>query len=39
MDRMNLDGHLLLTSKLDVARIWTGEPPEAAASMPVHASR
>jgi hypothetical protein len=39
MDRMNLDGHLLLTSKLDVGRIWTGEPPEAAASMPIHASR
>jgi hypothetical protein len=39
MDRMNLDGHLLLTSKLDVARIWTGEPAEAAASLPVHAAR
>jgi hypothetical protein len=39
MYRMNLDGHLLLTSKLDVSRIWTGEPPEAAVSAPVHASR
>jgi hypothetical protein len=39
MDRMNLDGHLLLTSKLDVSRIWTGEPPEAAVTNPVRASR
>jgi hypothetical protein len=26
MDRMNLDGKLLLTSPLNPARIWTGEP-------------
>ncbi|MGH8258319.1 MAG: hypothetical protein ACREUG_01360, partial [Steroidobacteraceae bacterium] len=26
MDRMNLDGKLLITSKLNTARIWTGEP-------------
>jgi hypothetical protein len=26
MDRMNLDGKLLLTSRLNTSRIWTGEP-------------
>jgi len=26
LDRMNLDGKLLLTSRLNTARIWTGEP-------------
>ncbi|HTT01134.1 MAG TPA: hypothetical protein VMG11_03520 [Steroidobacteraceae bacterium] len=26
LDRMNLDGKLLMTSKLNTARIWTGEP-------------
>jgi hypothetical protein len=31
MDRMNLGGKLLLSSKLNVARIWTGEPRDAAA--------
>jgi len=30
MDRMNLDGKLVLTSKLNTSRIWTGEPGEAA---------
>lgn len=28
MDRMNLDGKLVLTSKLNTSRIWTGEPGE-----------
>lgn len=36
MDRMNLDGKLLLTSKLNTARIWTGESAETA---PVGAAR
>lgn len=31
MDRMNLGGKLLLTSKLNSARIWTGEPRDAVA--------
>ncbi len=31
MDRMNLDGKLLLTSRLNTARIWTGEPRETGA--------
>lgn len=31
MDRMNLGGKLLLTSKLNTARIWTGEPRDAVA--------
>ncbi|MGH8149964.1 MAG: hypothetical protein ACRETB_08330 [Steroidobacteraceae bacterium] len=31
MARMNLGGKLLLTSKLNTARIWTGEPRDAAA--------
>jgi len=30
MDRMNLDGKLVLTSKLNTSRIWTGESVEAA---------
>lgn len=30
MDRMNLDGKLVLTSKLNTARIWTGESSETA---------
>jgi len=29
MDRMNLDGKLLLTSKLNTSRIWTAEPRES----------
>jgi hypothetical protein len=29
MDRMNLGGKLLLTSKLNTSRIWTGEPRDA----------
>ncbi len=29
MDRMNLGGKLLLTSRLNAARIWTGEPRDA----------
>ncbi len=36
MDRMNLDGKLLLTSKLNTSRIWTGESAETA---PVGAAR
>jgi len=31
MDRMNLGGKLVLASKLNVARIWTGEPRDAVA--------
>jgi hypothetical protein len=30
MDRMNLDGKLVLTSKLNTSRIWTGESVETA---------
>jgi len=30
LDRMNLDGKLLLTAKLATSRIWTSEPREAA---------
>ncbi len=30
MDRMNLGGKLLLTSRLNTSRIWTGEPRDAA---------
>lgn len=30
MDRMNLDGKLVLTSKLNTSKIWTGESVEAA---------
>jgi hypothetical protein len=29
MDRMNLDGKLLITSRLNTSRIWTGEPGSA----------
>jgi hypothetical protein len=38
MDRMNLDGKLLLTSKLNTARIWTGEPRDGSPDA-IHASR
>ncbi|MGH8219684.1 MAG: hypothetical protein ACREUT_14145 [Steroidobacteraceae bacterium] len=33
MDRMNLDGKLVLTSKLNTSRIWTGESSESAQSL------
>ena len=42
MDRMNLGGKLLLTSSLNTARIWTGEPRDAGpvmASGPPQAAR
>jgi hypothetical protein len=39
MDRMNLDGKLLLTSKLNTSRIWTGEPLDSVATAPVSAAR
>jgi len=42
MDRMNLDGKLLLTSRLNTSRIWTGEPDTSApptALAPVRAAR
>lgn len=32
MDRMNLGGKLLLTSKLNTSRIWTGEPRDSVAA-------
>jgi hypothetical protein len=41
MDRMNLGGKLLLTSNLNTARIWTGEPHDSGvtASGPPRAAR
>ncbi|MGB6450643.1 MAG: hypothetical protein WBE92_07815 [Steroidobacteraceae bacterium] len=33
MDRMNLGGKLLLTSKLNTSRIWTGEPRDSVAAV------
>jgi hypothetical protein len=33
MDRMNLGGKLLLTSNLNTARIWTGEPRDSSAAI------
>ena len=35
MDRMNLDGKLLLTSRLNTSRIWTGEPAHQAGTVGV----
>ncbi len=34
MDKLNLDGKLLLTSPIDSTSIWTGEPSTAHAGMP-----
>jgi hypothetical protein len=35
MDRMNLDGKLLLTSHLNTSRIWTGEPDSSVPPAPL----
>jgi len=42
LDRLNLDGKLLLTSRLNTTRIWTGEPQHAigtAVLAPIRAAR
>ena len=39
MDKLNLDGKLLLTSPLDSTRIWTGEPPHKHAALPCRAPK
>jgi hypothetical protein len=36
MDKLNLDGKLLLTSPLDSNTIWTGSPGEVHAGLPAH---
>jgi hypothetical protein len=38
MDKLNLDGKLLLTSPLDSSTIWTGGPGERHAGMPGHSA-
>jgi hypothetical protein len=38
MDKLNLDGKLLLTSPLDSTTIWTGGPGERHAGLPGHAA-